>query len=261
MKKLYFFIVAALAVAFVSCKKAGSVFETEQYTHQETYFLTDNKTDSLDIDLYVELPTKMDNADLLKTMQENLQEAVFGEQFRMMTADEAVEAYSQMLKQEYVDDNAGLEDMLVEDPGSFCAEEYLNGRLMNIQRGIISYGVERYVYSGGVHGMNAREFFNYDAKTGDLLTQDDIFADGYEEPLTHLIISKILEQVGVADKAALANEGYYVEEIVPNYNFYLDEEALVFVYNAYEIAPYSYGETVVELAWSEIESLLKPISE
>jgi hypothetical protein len=50
---------------------------------------------------------------------------------------------------------------------------------------------------------------------------------------------------------------FYEDQIVPNNNFYITPEGIVYVYNPYDIAPYSMGQTSVLLTFEKLKPILK----
>jgi hypothetical protein len=54
----------------------------------------------------------------------------------------------------------------------------------------------------------------------------------------------------------LTDSGYFVDEIKPNENFYVTGEGVGFVYNHYEIAPYSFGATDIFLTKEGLKEIL-----
>ena len=46
-------------------------------------------------------------------------------------------------------------------------------------------------------------------------------------------------------------------DMFPSENFILGEEAITFIYNPYEIAPYEKGSIELTLAYSELDDILK----
>ena len=126
-------------------------------------------------------------------------------------------------------------------------------------KGILSYCVERYVYTGGAHGSNFRQFVNYNLQTGEQIDEEQLFAENYQEPLTQLLLQYMVEQ---NDEIALIQDlqeaGYNVDDIHPNDNFYLAEEGITYVFNPYDIAPYALGETEILIPWSALQNILKP---
>ena len=67
----------------------------------------------------------------------------------------------------------------------------------------------------------------------------------------------LIYQVNEPD--SLLEKGFFnIEDIVPNNNFYLNEEGIHYAFNQYEIAPYVMGEINVTVPYSDLEDILLP---
>lgn len=112
-------------------------------------------------------------------------------------------------------------------------------------------------YEGGAHGINQLLTMNFDTNTGRLLTKDDIFAAGYEQPLQEMLLQALMEKTGLNSLSELHEKGYlYSMDIFPSENFILGDETITFVYNPYEIAPYALGSTELVLPYSQLNKIL-----
>ena len=49
----------------------------------------------------------------------------------------------------------------------------------------------------------------------------------------------------------------FTHEIKPNGNFTVSEQGVTYIYNQYEIAPYSMGAIHVSVPWDEIRDLIR----
>ena len=127
-------------------------------------------------------------------------------------------------------------------------EIQVQGVALYLDDKILSYSYERYAYMGGAHGNSSRFFYNFDLSTAGLLTEKDLFVENYQEPLTQLIKQQIVEDNAEIESVADLNDFHFFEDqIKPNNNFYVNADGLVYVYNPYDIAPYSTGQTEVAL--------------
>ena len=89
---------------------------------------------------------------------------------------------------------------------------------------------------------------NFDTQTGRLLQLRDVFVPGYEQQLNELLLDELLRQTDSKDKDELKKKGYlYSMNMFAPENFILGADAVTFVYNTYEIAPYSVGRTELTL--------------
>ncbi len=145
---------------------------------------------------------------------------------------------------------------------SFNNEHTLSGFSLFSDKNIYVYGIDRYVYMGGAHGLETRNYYNFDLKTGKLITEKDLFVDNYKDLLSDLIKIRIVEESRDSnDKTPilnLENTDYWTDSIKPNSNFYITDEGINYVFNPYEIAPYALGETEVSLPFERLKGILKP---
>ena len=122
----------------------------------------------------------------------------------------------------------------------------------------LSYCIERYVYLGGAHGINTRQFVNFELPSGKLISEQDVFKGEYREPLHKIMLQQIVEQDDdVALVRDIEEKGYFPQNIYPNDNFFFTDSTIVFVFNPYEIGPYAFGDIEIELPFSLISDYLK----
>jgi hypothetical protein len=81
----------------------------------------------------------------------------------------------------------------------------------------------------------------------------DVFKPGYLPGLKAAINAAARKKY----KAGNLSEILLVEEIEPNENFYLTGKGICFVYQPYEIGPYSMGEQSIYIPYSQIKDIVK----
>ena len=247
----------------VGCER--NALQTTSLSSEQVCYLTDAQEDSLTVSIHIEYPTAIGKTDALNNIQRDLKHRLFGEAYIDMEPQQALDAYVAMLKTEYKINNLPLKEDWEKDNRDYeyapicCEEQVLTGSVMGEVKGILSYCVERYVYTGGAHGSNFRQFVNYNLQTGEQIDEEQLFAENYQEPLTQLLLQYMVEQ---NDEIALIQDlqeaGYNVDDIHPNDNFYLAEEGITYVFNPYDIAPYALGETEILIPWCALQNILKP---
>ena len=85
----------------------------------------------------------------------------------------------------------------------------------------------------------------------------DIFVPGYEQRLSDLLQKALCDNVGVSSIKELKDQGYlYSMDMFPSENFILGNEAITFIYNPYEIAPYEKGAIELTINYSQIDDIL-----
>lgn len=115
-----------------------------------------------------------------------------------------------------------------------------------------------YTYTGGAHGNGYVRYDLISKANGRTLKLQDIATD--TNALTRVAERYFREERELADTANLETEGYWFENntFACNDNFYFSENALIFFYNSYEIGPYAFGPTEIEIPLNEIAMFLKP---
>ena len=115
----------------------------------------------------------------------------------------------------------------------------------------------KYAYSGGAHGMTNISYDIINLDKGNALIYDDIFSENSKDSLTVLLTQKLRKDYSIPNNIPLTKAGFFVETIEPNHNIYLNGNGVGFLYNSYEIAPYSTGQTNIFLEYKEIKDFLK----
>lgn len=250
-----------IVTLFVSCKQ--KTIMTTENTHSEIYYLAaDTAKGSLHLNLMVELPACYHNEIILDSIRNTLITNLFGSDYLQFGNDSILKAFAASLINEYKITNAPLLEQLDSTAFySFFNEHNLEGfSLLNDEK-IYSYGINRYVFMGGAHGLTTLNYFNFDLKSGKQIKENDLFEAGFQETLTSLLKTRIVEQSNedpnVETIISLEDTDYWVDAIKPNNNFYITDESINYVFNPYEIAPYYMGITEVIIPFDRIKDMLK----
>lgn len=113
-----------------------------------------------------------------------------------------------------------------------------------------------YVYTGGAHGMTNLSFDVINLMTGDKIVMEHIFNDNAFDKLTSLLTAQVRLDQQIPDSISLKNAGYFVDSIEPGTTIYLNGSGVGFIYNQYEIAPYSTGIVNVFLGYDQLKGLI-----
>ncbi len=113
-----------------------------------------------------------------------------------------------------------------------------------------------YGYTGGAHGMTNISFNIINLDDGQLLTFSNVFKEEAADSLSALLTQQLRKNYRIPDGVSLTDAGFFVDKVKPNHNIYIDGNGIGFLYNRYEIAPYSQGATHIVLDWSQIRGLL-----
>lgn len=112
-----------------------------------------------------------------------------------------------------------------------------------------SYVIEVSGYSGGAHPESGVIGLVFNLLDGSQLTLDDLFVPGFDEVLGELITSHVAESLPEGGEEAL-----FTTSIMPTGNFVLTGRSITFIYNPYEIGPYSLGPVHISVPVKECAS-------
>lgn len=152
--------------------------------------------------------------------------------------------------------NSSEEDILI---GYFSRYHDINATALNGCNRYISYFTMHEEYYGGAHPNTYISIVNFDPETGEQVTLDDIFIEGYEAPLTQLLLAELMENVQANTMDELREKGFLfldAEMFVPK-NFFPEENGITFLYNRYDIAPYAYGEITLTIDYEKLKEIMK----
>lgn len=265
--KIFVLIVLVGVILFSSCKQ--KTVKTLEKSFSDKYYLSDDTTrGALNIDIRFEVPVCYHNSKALDSIRNRVITELFGASYVGYNNDSVAAKYAADMKNEYILENKPLLDLLDKDNQySIINENIIEGFSLLSDEHIYSYGINRFVFMGGAHGLNTYNYFIFDLKTGARIKESDLFVKGFETKMTELLQKKLLEQI-IADKALTPNTGdlvveltdtdFWVDSIRPNNNFYVTEESINYVFNAYEIGPYYLGMSEIIIPFADLKALLKP---
>lgn len=264
MTKTYIhLILSTLIILFlVSCKQK-TVKTIEKKTTHKYFLASDTTKGALNVDISVEIPVCFDNETILDSVRNEVIRNLFGNSYVSLPNKLIVERFSADLSKEYKQTNSSILEQMDDSTTfySFNNEHFLEGFSLLNDKNIYSYGISRYVFMGGAHGLSTLTYINFDMKTGRKITEDDLFSTGFVSKLSEIIKARIIEQ-STEDKDIkpilnLESTDYWIEAIKPNGNFYITDESINYVFNPYEIAPYYMGQTEVIIPFIRLSGLLK----
>ena len=92
---------------------------------------------------------------------------------------------------------------------------------------------------------------------GQLLTYSTVFDEGTDDTLAVVLTKQLRSDYSIPEEISLKEAGFFVDKVNPNRNIYVNGSGVGFLYNSYEIAPYSQGATNIFLRWSQIRDLVR----
>lgn len=258
MKKLF----APLAVCALILAACQTNLKTAVYTDEYVLPLHEMRQDSLAVNISVEYPVGSDEATF--ALRKNLCDFLFD--YGWDTEEGCVDSIALCYRKSVVDEylNEFLQSAAdTTDERIMSWERSIDGRFLPDWDKYHRYEAEFYEYSAGAHGQSARVYYVFDKKDGSLVEESEFFRDGYEEPVTELI-RKHLQSDYIPQLEA---DGFDVEELLNspvspasacvNGVFLPGPKGVSWVFQPYEIAPYSFGIITVEVPWKELKAWVR----
>ena len=131
--------------------------------------------------------------------------------------------------------------------------------------GTINASANTFVDTGAAHPNQWSHWLNFEFETGKLLSKEDVFLSSAKTEIEQTLLNKLILQQAklypdetistlkdIQKKGFLQMTNIYIPD-----NFLLGKEAVLFLFNRYDIAPYSAGEIVIEVPYEEIGPYLK----
>ena len=122
---------------------------------------------------------------------------------------------------------------------------------------LVQLQITAWSYTGGAHGNGSTVTFIYDKSSARKLMLEDIFSDVIAVTAIGEMYFRSLYQLD--PDTDLDDAGFWFEnnKFHLNNNFSIMGDSFEFLYNSYEIAPYSGGETIIEIPIEEIKNYIK----
>lgn len=245
--------------AFSACNRAPKELTFEEITRNETVELCDDEH-APTCDIHLELAFAQNEDSVAQSINESIIRAVFNYEHLQpeVAVDSFVANYIHTYRKEllpyYKEDKQS-------DANSMSWYSYYyhaEGETEQGVEGVVNYKLDVEGYEGGAHGYHTTIYLNFQLTDGHLMTLSEIFNEGYEADLSALLLDKLMEKMKVKSLGELQEMGFLVwTDMYPSSNFLLKEDEIVFLYNAYEIAPYAAGTTVLKIPYTELTDLLK----
>lgn len=246
MKKL-------IPIAALLLLAAGCQLRTATFTDDQAIPLEEGRGDSLILSVSLDYPVKGAGEEVLTAITGGILNAAFDmEDIDPTSVNETAIRYEDNLKDEYFTENGDLPDG---KGGIFSWEDRINGYFSGKYKGFDSYMVEYYSFRGGVHGISTMTPVVFRRKTGQVVPEDEFFADGYREPVAAIIRAHIPEALeNDEDILADLNDP---DSIGPNGSYEVTKSGVTWYYQPYEIAPYYVGVIIVTVPWNELKPYLR----
>ncbi len=262
MKKIIAFLAAAAMLpGLVSC--GSDAYRTAQFTYADYVPLRVCDSLSFAIDQsFVYFKSVEAGRAVRDALNDEIVQLIFGETFTGVPLKEASSVYVGVQVENYQRDAASEYESLAEsgdsDPGAFCNwQSILIGNLGSSYKDrYVTYNFHESLYFGGAHGSFRVAYRILDLQTGRAVSERDIFAQGYEEPVTEMLVEAIYRKYEGTEGGDDYLDSIFFSDVHPNGNVSISEEGLSWCFNPYEIAPYYLGNIDVTLSWAQLSGYL-----
>ena len=248
MKRLIPFAAALLLTA--GCQ---SGFRTATYTDDQAMPLEEGSADSLILSVALDYPVKGAGEEVLDRITHGILGTVFDLEEEPGSVEETALRYVDDLKDAYFNENEGQAGET--QAGVATWEDRINGYFSGRYGQFVSYMVEYYGFRGGAHGINTMTPVVFDRKTGDTVSEEAFFADGYKQPVAALIRAHLPEALE-GDEDAL-KDIFEPDLVGPNGIYEVTKDGVTWYYQPYDIAPYYLGVISVTVPWKELKAYVR----
>lgn len=122
---------------------------------------------------------------------------------------------------------------------------------------LVTIELNYYVFTGGAHGFNGTRFLNFNAKTGELLTNDILFKS--LEEFIAICENKFRTIYQIPEDRSINATGFWFEKdsfhLPENIGF--SETEITLHFNQYEIASYAEGPIILTIPIEKVTQYLK----
>lgn len=124
---------------------------------------------------------------------------------------------------------------------------------------VVVLRAEKYIYTGGAHGMQLVHFVNFDPSTGERYSLDDVFSGEYGAKLNEQVQVSLRTAKGLQPGEDLSDQGFVFEnDKYYNENFAILRDEIIFYFNQYEVAPYTAGPSEIRVPKASVQDILSP---
>ena len=243
MKRTLLLLSALLLLA--SC----DLTRTETYMDDLVVPLEEGSSDSLFFSVSLEYVVTGMKVEARQALNSTIISQAFDLEDGGGSLEEVAIRYRENLIDEYMNENAVLEG------GVRTWEDHLSGSFQTKYKGWKNYLISYYSFRGGAHGIQTLSHIVFDAKTGKQVSESDLFAPGYEEPVAQLLRAAIQASMEKEDPELL--QLVNMEAVVPNGNFGLYDKGVEWLFQPYEVGPYALGIVSATIPWNQLTQYLK----
>lgn len=227
----------------------------QAYKLQTRKFLYDSeKSPSCKINYCILLPGNTTNLLLADSISHSIYTVFFGYDFPG-TPEQKLKLFSDSVLLSYTTSNSDTSGM--GNVPFFLDWEFSNKmKVRSNTNYILSLEFSTYFYTGGAHGGYGSLFRNYNMKTGNTITLNDIFKNGNEAKLKTILNEKVRNTYEAAPDVKLTDIGFFADSVDITQNFYITNKGIGFFFNPYDVACYAMGTVDVFIPFNTVSTIM-----
>ncbi len=256
MKFRLILALAALSSLFtVSCKRGETVIRTFESDTEQALEQSDSA--SVTISQCIEYMDSFEGGKTICMKVNNLiVKFCYGDEYDGKEMAQASQDYTTKLVADYKKDAGESYDEESDLWWSYNWSYLVSGSFASSYGDLLTYMVYSENYLGGAHGMHSMIPHVINLKTGEEVTEEELFLEGYEEPVAGLIRKALQDEWGSPDDPSSTYCMMEEEGMVPNGYFGVSEEGVTWYYQPYVIASYAQGVIEASVPWHELKPYL-----
>lgn len=233
----------------------GSMAFDVHYLHSEGKLVnSDPESPVAEIELTLIYPTEeYINPSVTDSVEKFIRDSFFGAGFSLKAPDSMLISFEEEYLDNYIKQNKNWHSA----GSSFNWEKMISMSVIYNSNYMLCLEYLVYGYTGGSHGMTNISYDIIHLDDGRLLTFNDVFEEDIEGDLSKLLTNQLRADYKISEEIPLKEAGFFVDKVDPNHNIYVNGNGVGFLYNSYEIAPYSQGATHIFLKWDQLQDIVK----
>lgn len=199
--------------------------------------------------IYLEVLNATGPAEVSKSINAALEEHVI----KLIASEEDPNIVSlEELSNNFLEDYREAAESFSEEPPW---EAYVNESIYLRSKALVSIGITTEIFSGGAHGYKTLSFLNFNPKTGEVLTSEDLFKPKFKA----VVEEEFRSMQNIPSEDNINSTGFWFKDdtfqLPENIGF--SDDKIILIYNSYEIAPYAAGDIYLEISMEEAKPFLK----
>lgn len=215
---------------------------------------------------------KEENDSVAMVINREMQREFLGGDYAALAPEAAIDSFKNTYIRNYREETGKLYAVLKaqasseeEIPAWFDHTYSMVNFLDDGREGIIHVAANMYVDTGGAHPNQWARWLNFDSNTGKRLSQEDVFKPEAKQDIEQLLLLSLIarqadenpeEKVETLEDLQKLGFLQLTSIYIPD-NFILGKEEVSFLFNRYDIAPYSAGEIVLRISYEKIGPFMK----